>query len=55
MKGKSKENIKTSNQLSFPDVTSYDHLKSCPRYTSSKLLIFLRKQKGSLIVIIFKS
>ena len=32
MKGKNKENVKTS--LSFPDVSSYDHLKNCPRYTS---------------------
>jgi transcriptional adapter 3 len=45
MKGKSKENIKTSNQLSFPDVTSYDHLKSCPRYTSSKSLYIFKKTK----------
>ena len=35
MKGKTKEsNTKASNQLSFPDVTSYDHTKNCPRYTS---------------------
>ena len=36
MKGKNKDTGKGSNQLSFPDISSYDHLKNCPRYTSSK-------------------
>ncbi len=47
MKGKSKDSLKASNRLSFPDVVSYDHLKNCPRYTSSKDINFL---KLSLII-----
>ena len=44
MKGKNKEQPAASNQLSFPDVTPLDHIKSCPRYSSGNfiyLILFL--------------
>ena len=36
MKGKNKEKNQT---LSFQNLSSLDHLKNCPRYTSSKIKI----------------